>query len=74
MGGCLTQAGRLGHRADVSETAGRDPTKKHRHDIGLPDHGAVSSEGVTRAIQGVLLLLIAASALLAAVAVVLASR
>ena len=57
----------------VSETAG-DPTKKHRHDIGRPDHGAVSTEGVTRAIQGVLLLLIAGSCVLAAIAVVLASR
>jgi hypothetical protein len=58
----------------TTEPAGRDPRKKHRHDIGLPDHDAVSTEGVTRAIQGVLLLLIAGSAALAAYAGVLAAR
>jgi hypothetical protein len=58
----------------VSETAGRDPKKKHRHDVGQPDHGAVATEGVTRAIQGVLLLLIAGSAALVVYAVVVAAR
>jgi hypothetical protein len=58
----------------VSETDGRDPKKKHRHDVGLPDHGAVATEGVTRAIQGVLMLLIAGSAALVVYAVVVAAR
>ncbi len=53
---------------------GSDPDKKHRHDIGHPDHGAVATEGITRAIQGLLILLIAASAALAVVALFLASR
>ena len=57
----------------VSER-GTDPDKKHRHDIGHPDHGAVATEGITRAIQGLLILLIAASAALAFVALFLASR
>jgi hypothetical protein len=57
----------------VSER-GSDPDKKHRHDIGHPDHGAVATEGITRAIQGLLILLIAASAALAVVALFLASR
>jgi hypothetical protein len=58
----------------VSDTAGRDPNKKHRHDIGMPDHGAVSTEGMTRAIQGMMLLLIAGSCLLVVYAVVVAAR
>ena len=58
----------------MTEPAGRDPKKKHRHDVGLPDHGAVSTEGVTRAIQGILLLLIAGSAALAVYAIALAVR
>ncbi|HWM85941.1 MAG TPA: hypothetical protein VNO33_08880 [Kofleriaceae bacterium] len=58
----------------MSETAGRDPKKKHRHDVGQPDHGAVSTEGMTRSIQGLLLLLIAGSAALVVYAVVLAAR
>ena len=58
----------------MSETAGRDPSKKHRHDVGLPDHAAVSTEGMTRAIQGILLLLIAGSAALVIYAVVVAAR
>lgn len=53
---------------------GHDPRKKHRHDVGLPDHGPVSTEGVTRALQGLLLLLIAASAALVVYAIALASR
>jgi hypothetical protein len=54
--------------------AGRDPKKKHRHDIGMPDHGAISTEGMTRAIQGLMLLLIAGSCLLVVYAVVVAAR
>jgi len=57
----------------VSESAGRDPKKKHRHDVGLPDHGPVTTEGVTRAVQGLLLLFIAASAALAVYAIAVAS-
>jgi hypothetical protein len=41
-----------------------DPTKKHRHDIGRPDHGAVATESVTRTIQALLGLIIVASAAL----------
>lgn len=41
-----------------------DPTKKHRHDIGRPDHGAVAVEPVTRTIQVLLGLCIVASAAL----------
>jgi hypothetical protein len=58
----------------VSEAAGTGPRKKHRHDVGLPDHGAVSTEGVTRALQGLMLLLIAGSAALTVIAVALAAR
>ena len=31
-----------------------DSQLKHRHDIGHPDHGATATEGITRAVQGVL--------------------
>jgi hypothetical protein len=58
----------------VSETSGHDPKKKHRHDVGQPDHGAIATEGVTRAIQGVMLLLIVGSTALAVVALALAAR
>ena len=54
-------------------TAGGDPRKKHRHDVGLPDHGPVSTEQITRSIQGLLLLLIAATGVLAVYALVIAS-
>jgi hypothetical protein len=37
-----------------SET--RDPTKKHRHDVGQVDHGATSGASTTRSIQTVLAL------------------
>ena len=70
----MTRPGALVHGPAVSESAVRDPSKKHRHDVGLPDHGAVSTEGVTRAIQGVLLLLIAGSVALVVYAVALAAR
>lgn len=56
-----------------SDTPQRDPSKKHRHDIGMPDHGPVSTENLTRGLQGLMLLLIAASAALAIYAVALAS-
>ena len=39
----------------------RDPEKKHRHDIGCPDHGPISDEPRTRNIQVVLGLWIAGS-------------
>ncbi|HEU5059326.1 MAG TPA: hypothetical protein VFU21_22490 [Kofleriaceae bacterium] len=54
-------------------TAG-DPRKKHRHDVGMPDHGPVSTERVTRGIQGLLLLLIAAAGALVIYAVAVATR
>jgi hypothetical protein len=41
-----------------------DPTKKHRHDIGRPDHGSVATVPVTRTIQVLLGLCIVASAAL----------
>ena len=51
---------------------GGDPRKKHRHDVGAPDHGPVSTEPLTRSIQSLLLLLIAASVALTVYAVFLA--
>lgn len=45
----------------MHEHEGKDPEKKHRHDIGVPDHGAVSDEGTMRNIQIVLGIWIAAS-------------
>lgn len=32
----------------------QDPSKKHRHDIGAPDHGAEHTERTTKNIQIVL--------------------
>lgn len=43
---------------------GKDPTKKHRHDIGAVDHGPTASEETTRAIQVILGLCVASSAAL----------
>ena len=57
----------------MAETVPHDPRKKHRHDIGLPDHGAVTTESVTRSIQGLLILLLAASAALTVYALVVAT-
>ena len=58
----------------VTETAPvLDPKKKHRHDVGMPDHGPVSTEPMTRAIQGFLLLLLAATGALTFYALVLAA-
>ena len=59
--------------ATAPETAGGDPRKKHRHDVGLPDHGAVTTETITLAIQVLLLILIAATGALALYALVIAS-
>lgn len=39
----------------------KDPTKKHRHDIGDVDHGPATTEPTTRAIQGLLGIFIVAS-------------
>jgi len=58
----------------VTDGTAGDPRKKHRHDVGLPDHGPVATEGVTRGIQGLLLLLIAAAGALLIYAVVVATR
>ena len=58
----------------MSESTAGDPRKKHRHDVGLPDHGPVSTDRLTRAIQGLMLLLIAGAGALMIYAVVLASR
>jgi hypothetical protein len=55
-----------------SANEGKDPTKRHRHDVGAVDHGPRSTEGITRGIQGVLGLAILATALLVAYVVVLA--
>lgn len=38
----------------MTDSAHNDPEKKHRHDVGDPDHGAASTEPMTRAIQFVL--------------------
>lgn len=43
----------------------KDPEKKHRHDIGSPDHGPISDEPRTRDIQVVLALWIAGTVALA---------
>lgn len=39
----------------------KDPNKKHRHDVGAVDHGAISAEETTRSIQVILGLCIASS-------------
>jgi hypothetical protein len=70
----LTVAVEFGMVPRVSESTAGDPRKKHRHEVGLPDHGPVSTERLTRAIQGLMLLLIAATGALVIYAVVLASR
>jgi hypothetical protein len=57
----------------VAESTPRDPRKKHRHDVGLPDHGAVTTETVTRSVQGLLILLLLASGALAIYALVVAT-
>jgi len=51
---------------------GKDPTKRHRHDVGAVDHGPESTEGITRGIQGVLGLAILATVGLVVYALVVA--
>jgi hypothetical protein len=51
----------------------RDPEKKHRHDIGSPDHGPISDDPRTRNIQVVLGLWIAGTLGLVAFAVIQAA-
>lgn len=50
--------------ARVSSDKARDPSKKHRHDIGEVDHGPDSTEPTTRTIQVILGICIALSAVL----------
>jgi hypothetical protein len=52
----------VGHVPGMSAAHGTD--KKHRHDVGAPDHAAVTTEGVTRTIQVILGACIALSAIL----------
>ena len=47
----------------VMSTAGDAAPKKHRHDLGQEDHGPVMAAGTTKAIQMVLGLWIALTAL-----------
>jgi hypothetical protein len=56
-----------------SEIAGT-PRRKHRHDLGHEDHGAVMASGTTRAIQILLGLWIALTLILVVYALVDASR
>jgi type IV secretory pathway TrbD component len=51
-----------------------DVPKKHRHDLGQEDHGAVMAQGTTKAIQAVLGLWIALTFALVLWALVDASR
>jgi hypothetical protein len=60
----LTPCAASGHLLPVSAAASHDPeahdpTKRHRHDIGEPDHGPRSSESTTKSIQVLLGLCIA---------------
>lgn len=52
--------------ADTDEAGGAPtgPRKKHRHDLGQEDHGPVYAQGTTRAIQGLLGILIALTVVL----------
>jgi hydrogenase maturation factor len=54
----------------MSAASGNDASKKHRHDVGAPDHAAVTTEGVTRTIQVILGLCIVLSAALTVYALV----
>jgi len=38
----------------VSTDTDGEPRKKHRHDLGQEDHGAIIAAGTTRAIQALL--------------------
>ena len=48
----------------------KDPNKKHRHDIGVIDHGALSPEETTRSIQVILGLCIVSSVALVVYSIV----
>jgi len=56
----------------VNEHAGGDPAKKHRHDVGMPDHGPRTTGATTRSIQGLLGLAIILTAALLIYAVLVA--
>lgn len=53
---------------------GKDPAKRHRHDVGAVDHGPKATEAITRGIQGVLGLVIIATLGLFGYVVYLAAR
>jgi len=59
----LTRCAGCGIVPVVDETE-KDPSKKHRHDIGLPDHGPHRTETVTRTIQGLMAVALVLSAVL----------
>ena len=48
-------------KAVSSDIPQKDPTKKHRHDIGDVDHGPATTEPTTRAFQGMLGIFIVSS-------------
>jgi hypothetical protein len=51
----------------------RDPEKKHRHDIGSPDHGPIADDPKTRNVQIVLGLWILGTVALTGYAVIQAA-
>lgn len=61
----MTPAARIRHGSASVSAEGKDPNKKHRHDVGDVDHGPVRHEGTTRTIQVLLGTTIALSAALA---------
>ena len=69
----MTHAGARGKVRPMSGDTS-DVRKKHRHDLGQEDHGAVMAEGTTKAIQAVLGLWIALTFALVLWALVDASR
>lgn len=50
--------------ANQNEPTQKDPTKKHRHDVGLVDHGPLSVASTTRSIQALLGMCVVLSAAL----------
>jgi len=56
----------------MGHAEGKDPDKKHRHDVGDVDHGPLRTERTTKSLQGILGLCIFASAGLAVYAIALA--
>jgi hypothetical protein len=60
----LTRGDEIGHRSSSVSAEGKDPNKKHRHDVGAVDHGPVQMESTTRTIQVMLGAAIALSAAL----------